>query len=68
MEEGTTTDVYERGGVTLVVKEIPAMVCWACGESLVEEDVVDRLEEMLTEAERAGVESEVRRYRTEVAA
>ena len=60
MKPGRTTDVYERGDVTLVVKDIPALVCWACGESHVSEGVVGRLDEMLEEAK--GTEVVVRTY------
>ncbi len=63
LEPGTTTEVFERGGVTLVVKGIPGRVCWACGESHTTEETVVRLEEMLSAAEAEGVETVVRRFK-----
>ncbi len=65
LEPGTTTEVFERGGVTLVVKGTPGMVCWACGESHATEETVNRLEEMLSAAEAEGAETVVRRFEKE---
>lgn len=62
MRPGTTTMTLERPGVTLVVKDVPAKVCWACGEAHLREEVVDRLEDMLDAAEEAGAETLVRHY------
>jgi len=30
--EGTTTVTFDRDGMTLVVKDVPAQVCTNCGE------------------------------------
>ncbi|PSQ82505.1 MAG: hypothetical protein BRD44_07975 [Bacteroidetes bacterium QS_7_67_15] len=62
LKPGTTTEVYERGGVTLVVKDIPAEVCWACGEAVTTEETVGRLEEMIAETERGGMGTGVRHF------
>ena len=62
MRPGTTTMTLERAGTTLVVKDVPAEVCWACGEAHLNEEVVDRLEEMLAAAEAAGAETAVRHF------
>lgn len=63
-ETGTTTRTLEGGDTVLVVKGVPALVCDKCGDSAFSEEVSERLEELITEAVAAGVESEVRRYRT----
>lgn len=62
MRPGTTTMALERPGTTLVVKEIPAEVCWACGEAHLTEDTVERLDAMLSAAEAAGAETAVRHF------
>ena len=36
--QGTTTVTLERGELTLVIKEVPALVCPNCGEDYVDED------------------------------
>lgn len=53
--EGTTTMTLERpADVTLVVKNVPAHVCWACGDALLDEEVSERLDAMMDAAEAAG--------------
>ena len=48
-KEGTTTVTFDRDGMTLVVKDVPAQVCTNCGEDYVDEHVAH---EILTIAER----------------
>jgi YgiT-type zinc finger domain-containing protein len=50
---GTTTLVLERGGLTFVLKNVPAEVCDNCGEEYVAEDAASAA---LTAAERAAEE------------
>lgn len=60
--EGTTTVTFDRDGMTLVVKDVPARVCTNCGEDYVNEHVA---QEILTIAERmakSGAQVDVRRY------
>jgi len=61
-EPGETTITLERSGTTLVVKQVPGQVCWACGEALLPEDTVDRLQEMMDRTVTAEVETAVRTY------
>ena len=58
----TITVTRGRPDTTLVVKGVPASVCWACSESLMSEETTARLEEMLDEAHVEGMETVVRRY------
>jgi YgiT-type zinc finger domain-containing protein len=37
IHEGTTTVTFDRDGMTLVVKDVPAQVCSNCGEDYVDE-------------------------------
>ena len=60
--EGTTTVTLERGGVTLVVKGVPARVCEGCGEECVDEATAARLLRDAEAAARSGVEVEVRSF------
>jgi len=60
--EGITTVTFDRDGMTLVVKDVPAQVCTNCGEDYVDEHVA---REILTKAERmakSGAQVDVRRY------
>ena len=59
---GTTTVTLARDSLTLVVKEVPALVCENCGEEYVEDAVTARLLETAEDALRAGVQVDVRQY------
>lgn len=61
-EKGTVTETLERGDTIVVVKEVPALVCDMCGNSLLAEEEVDRLQKILERAEAEGVELQSQRY------
>ena len=44
-QPGVTTVTFERNGLTLVVKNVPAHVCVNCGEEYVDEQVAAKLSE-----------------------
>lgn len=52
--EGTTTATLERGGATLVVKDVPAYVCPLCGDALYAEDVSRWFDDAMDAAVAAG--------------
>ena len=59
---GTTTVMLERGGLTLVIKNVPAKVCSNCGEAYVDERTT---EQMLSTAEQmaaSGALVDIRQY------
>ena len=59
---GAATVTLSRGQMTLVVKAVPAEVCENCGEEYVDEATTKRLLETAVEAERSGIEVDVRQY------
>lgn len=59
---GKATVTLERGGMTLVVKRVPALVCANCGEEYVDEGTTAQLLKAADEAERAGVQVDIRDY------
>ncbi len=59
---GKTTVTLERGGATLVVKNVPAQICDNCGEDFVDEEVTRRLTAIAEDAFRAGVQVDVREF------
>jgi len=59
---GTTTVTLERGRLTFVVKEVPALVCPNCGEDYVDEDVAAELLRTAEEVARSGALVDVRQY------
>jgi hypothetical protein len=52
----------ERGPATVVVKEVPALVCDVCGEAYLDEAVTKQLFREADTAIARGAEVEVRRY------
>jgi YgiT-type zinc finger domain-containing protein len=61
-QPGSTTVTLERGGGTLVVKNVPAGICDNCGEAYVEEETTRRLLATAREALRTGVHVDVRDF------
>lgn len=68
LEVSTFTKTMERGETTLVVKEVPALMCDTCGDASYTESIGRRLEEMLDAAEEAGIETAVRSFDQKAAA
>lgn len=59
---GTATITLERGGLTLVVKAVPAQVCDNCGEEYVDEKATAELLAKVESEARAGTEINVRHF------
>jgi YgiT-type zinc finger domain-containing protein len=60
--KGTVTETLERGDTVVVVKDVPALVCDVCGNSLLGAEEVDRLQTILDQAIAEGIELESRTY------
>ena len=60
--EGTTTVTFERDGMTLVVKDVPAQVCSNCGEDYVDEQVAREILATAEHMAKSGALVDVRRY------
>ncbi len=61
---GRTDVLLTRDNMTLVVKGVPALICGSCGEEYVDEDSTRLLRELADDAERAGVQVDVRQFAT----
>lgn len=61
-QPGVTTMTFERNGLTLVVKNVPARVCVNCGEEYVDEEIAAKLLETAENAAQAGVLVDIRAY------
>ena len=59
---GSVTVPLERGGMTIVFREVPALVCENCGEAFHDEAVTEALMHQAGQAAAAGVEIDVRRF------
>ncbi len=62
-KQGTATVTLERGGLTLVIKGVPAQICENCGEEYVDESVTERLLETAEEVAADGTQVDIREYR-----
>ncbi|MBI4203362.1 MAG: type II toxin-antitoxin system MqsA family antitoxin [Chloroflexi bacterium] len=60
--EGTATVTLTKGGAVVVVRGVPAQVCGNCGEEYVDQAIAARLSAIALEAEKEGVQVDVRRY------
>ncbi|MBE2196393.1 MAG: type II toxin-antitoxin system MqsA family antitoxin [Anaerolinea sp.] len=61
-QPGRVTVTLERGGATLVFKEVPAQVCENCGEAYIDEAVTKQLLEAAQAAQETGVQVEIRAF------
>jgi len=59
---GTTTLTVERGGMTLVIKQVPARTCGTCSEAYFDEVTTKRIEAIVEGLERSGVQVAVQEY------
>lgn len=60
--QGTTTVTLQRGGATIVFKDVPAEICENCGERYVSDSVTSRLLKEVEQAAASGVQVEVRSF------
>ncbi len=59
---GAARVTLTRDDTTLVVKDVPALVCDNCGEECVDSEITERLLKTADEAVKAGVQVDVRDY------
>jgi YgiT-type zinc finger domain-containing protein len=57
-----TTFAADADGTVVVIRNVPAEVCAECGEVLINENVAQELEDLVTDTRRSRTESLVRRY------
>jgi len=63
LQEGTGTSIFEHNGMTLVIKDVPKLVCPNCGEEYTDEETTERLLQIAQDAEESGVLTDVRKYK-----
>ncbi|RJO68592.1 MAG: type II toxin-antitoxin system MqsA family antitoxin [Myxococcales bacterium] len=62
---GTATLTADRGGSTLVIRNVPALICDNCGEEYFDEETTTRVLRQVEGLSEAGVQVEIRRYTSE---
>lgn len=61
-KEGLTTVTFDRDGLTLVLKEVPALVCTTCGENYVDDHVAHEILGIAERMAKGGAVVDVRKY------
>ncbi len=59
---GTATVALTRDETTVVIREVPALICTTCGEEYVDAETGARLSQIAERAVEEGVQVDVRRY------
>lgn len=59
---GEVTVTLQRGGTTVIVKDVPAEVCENCGEYYLSEGVSGQLLARAEQAVKSGAEVEILRF------
>lgn len=59
---GVTTITLERDELSLVLKNVPALVCPNCGEAYADESTAARLLDTAHEMEADGLQMEIRQF------
>ncbi len=63
-QAGTVTVTFERNGMTLVIRHVPARVCTNCGEEYVDEVTTAQLLAGAEKAIQAGGQVHIREFAT----
>ena len=59
---GATTVTFERNGLTMVIKNVPAQVCTNCGEAYVDDQTTRQLLKTAEQIAHKGTEVDIRQY------
>lgn len=59
---GTTTITLTRGEATIVIRQVPALVCATCAEASLDSETAGELEQLAEQAIASGVKYELRDY------
>lgn len=62
-EPGTTTIALTRNETTIVIRDVPALICTTCSEEYVDVVTGKRLSQIAEAAVNEGVQVDVRRYK-----
>lgn len=60
--EDHITATFDRNGVIIVVKDVPAQVCQNCGEEYIDDNISAQLLKQAEDAEKSGTLVEIRTF------
>jgi len=61
-QAGTTSVTLQRGGTTVVIKDVPAEICENCGEYYLSEEISERVLALAEKAVENNAEIEILRF------
>jgi len=67
MIEGKIKHIVDLGKQTIIIKDVPALVCHQCGASFLDDEVVEKLEKIVDELLKNKTEIVIANY-SEIAA
>jgi len=59
---GAATVMLQRGGTTVIIKDVPADICENCGEYYLSRTITQRTLDIAEDAARKGAEIEILRF------
>ena len=62
MKRGTTNYPIDRDSQFLLIKNVPALICDQCGEIFIDDNVFEKIEEIVESAQNSNVEIEILRF------
>ena len=62
LKPGITSDMFEKNGSTIVIKEVPADICDNCGETYVPDIIAEKIMIEVESAVMSGVIVDVRNF------
>jgi YgiT-type zinc finger domain-containing protein len=60
---GSTTVSVDRGGVVVVVRQVPASICSTCGEEYLDAEIIKQIEVLVARAQASGADFSVQRFK-----
>ncbi len=62
VEPGRARAVFDRGGMTVVIEDVPATICDSCGEYYLSTEVAEIVDELAERAFKRGGVRNVMKY------
>ncbi len=68
LKSGITSVLFEKNGVTIVIKSVPADICDNCGEPYVSDMIAEKIMAHVDSAEKQGIIVDIRNFSSETSA
>mgnify|MGYP000862233783 CR=1 FL=1 len=68
LKPGITSVLFEKNGVTIVIKSVPADICDNCGEPYVSDMIAEKIMAYVDSAEKQGIIVDIINFSSETSA